>query len=47
MPWSPKKQWVNICPYPGKKDILPVPPEVKHTKPVKNMGIVDVNRRGT
>jgi hypothetical protein len=29
--------WVNICPYPGKRDILPVPPPVKHMPHVKDM----------
>lgn len=43
-------RWINICPYPGTKDVKPVPPPVKHLKHVKDMAknrkpIVDVDRR--
>jgi hypothetical protein len=45
-------RWINICPYPGKREIRPVPPPVKHLSLVKDMGknrkpLIDVNRRGT
>ena len=48
MPMYPR--WINICPYPGTKDVKPVPPPVKHLKHVKDMAknrkpIVDVDRR--
>jgi hypothetical protein len=51
MPMYDKKQWINICPYAGKRDIRPPPPPVKHMAHVKDMAknrkpLVDVNRRG-
>jgi hypothetical protein len=52
MPFVVRERWINICPYPGKKDILPVPPPVKHLECVNDMGknrkpLVDVNRRSS
>ena len=37
MPLSIRERWVNNCPYPGKRDIRPPPPPVKHMKCVKDM----------
>lgn len=31
------KQWIKVCPYPGKHDIRPPPPPIKHMSHVKNM----------
>jgi hypothetical protein len=47
-----KEEWVNPCPYPGKRDIVPIPPPIKHMRHVKDMAknrkpIIDVNRRRT
>ena len=32
-----RPRWINICPYPGKQEIKPVPPPVKHMRNVKHM----------
>jgi len=37
MPWYNIERWIHICPYPGKKDIRPVPPPITHLPHVKNM----------
>ncbi len=37
MPFVVRERWINICPYPGKKDITPIPLPVKHMAHVKNM----------
>jgi len=29
--------WIKVCPYPGKRDIRPPPPPVKHMPHVKDM----------
>ena len=52
MPCYNRDRWVNICPYPGNKDIRPIPPPITHLSCVKDMAknrkpLVDANRRGT
>jgi hypothetical protein len=37
MPSNIPDRWINICPYPAKKDISKPPPPVKHMPHVKNM----------
>jgi hypothetical protein len=32
-----REQWINPCPYPGKKNIMPIPVPVKHMKHVNDM----------